>query len=66
MKITNEALQTVRRHGAEYVLECMRLTTLQFLQIKQEDPEEFERVKRIRTAMSRQLAINTRNVNYED
>jgi hypothetical protein len=66
MKYTNEALRTVRQHGAEHTLWCMSLKSAEVARLRESDPDLHERVKRIRNAMNRQLAINTRNVSRED
>ena len=66
MRATNEALHTVRRHGVEHTLWCMSLKSAEVAQLRESDPDLHEQVKRVRNAMNRQLAINTRNVSRED
>jgi hypothetical protein len=61
-KLTNEALQTVRREGYEFTLWCLGLTSIEVARLHRDDPERYQRVKRIRAAVGRQLALNTRNV----
>lgn len=66
MKPTNEALQVVRRHGAEHVMYCLSLKPDEMRALKQDDPEEYKHVMEMRNAVGRQLARNTRNVSFED
>jgi len=66
MRYTNEALRTTRKHGVEHTLWCLSLTSAEVVQLRWTNPDLHEQVKRIRNAMNRQLAINSRNVSYED
>ena len=66
MKAKNEAVQTVRRHGVEHVLYCLGVNPEELHRIARDDPEQYERIMKIRNAMSRQLARNLRNVAFED
>lgn len=66
MKETNEALQTVRRHGVEHVLYCLGVKPDELRVIKRDDPEHYQQIVSVRNAMSRQLARNTYNVSRED
>lgn len=61
-KLTNEVLQTVRREGYEFTLWCLSLTSIEVVRLRRDDPERYQRVKQIRAAVGRQLALNTRNV----
>jgi len=65
MKQTNEALQTVRRHGVEHVLFCLGVKPDELRAIRQDDPELYQRIVSVRNAMSRQLARNTRNASSD-
>jgi hypothetical protein len=66
MRFTNEALRTVRQHGVEHTLWCLSLKSVEVARLHQTDPDLYEQVKRVRDAMNRQLAINTRNASRED
>lgn len=66
MKLGNEALQTVRRHGVEHTLWCLGLKSYEVALLRRSDPDLYEQVVQIRNAMHRQLAMNRRNVSYED
>jgi hypothetical protein len=66
MRYTNEALRTVRQHGVEHTLWCLSLKSVEVARLGQTDPDLYEQVRRVRNAMHRQLAINTRNASRED
>jgi len=66
MRTTNEALHTVRKHGSEHVIWCLGLTSADVVRVRENDPELYEEIKRIRNAIKRQLAINMRNVAIDD
>ena len=66
MRVTNEALRTVRQHGVEHTLWCLSLKSAEVVRLRESDPDTYEQVKRVRNAMNRQLAINMRNVSREE
>ena len=62
MKAKNEALQTVRREGYERTLWCLGVKREELDFYKKYYPELHEQIISVRSAIGRQLALNTRNV----